>query len=163
MDLIRGETGEASWHVPITMAVCVCVCVCVCVADKTSEQFQSGNVSAVVNRGTLCLELLLGAVQRGSPLSARRRADGRQREQQIKWAGVGEEHRLTLRAAEMYCVSSNPRLISVEGGLRENRGQLTIQTRIVGEEGVQREQTCVCWLLAQQKWRTTPTPSSYSP
>lgn len=63
------------------------VCVCVSVGgggDKTSEQFQSGNVSAVVNRGTLCLELLLGAVERGSPLSARRRADGRQRERQIK-------------------------------------------------------------------------------
>lgn len=85
-----------------------------------------------MNRGTLCLKLLLGAVKMGSS-RARQRADGRQKERQIKWAGVGEEHRQTLRAAEM----CNPHLMSVEGGLRENRVQLTIKTG--WGRGVQRQ------------------------
>lgn len=82
MDLIRRKTGEASQHVLISMVVCVCVCVCG--RQDIVAVCQLDNISYIVNRGTLCLELLLGAVERGSSLSGRRRADGKQKARQIK-------------------------------------------------------------------------------
>lgn len=44
MDLVRGETGEPSQHVPITMVVCVCG------RQDTVAVCQQGSVSAVANR-----------------------------------------------------------------------------------------------------------------
>lgn len=44
------------------------------------------------------------------------------------WGGTQTD----IKGSRDVLCSSNPRLISVEGGLRENRDQLTIQTRIGG-------------------------------
>lgn len=53
------------------------------------------------------------------------------------------------RSRDVLC-SSNPRLISLKGGLRENWDRLKMQTGLGGGGGVvQRGESCVSWRLAQ--------------
>lgn len=91
-----GETVEASRRSPITMVFRA--------RDKTAVCLRGDVLPLLWIGGALGLEWRPVAVERESPLSGRRRADGRQKKRQIKWAGVAGGCRQTLQASQTYCV-----------------------------------------------------------